>query len=45
VAAAIAGLIEQPRAELITNPALAAVGQRYVQDVEAFETKARTGAR
>jgi short-subunit dehydrogenase len=45
VAAAIAGLIEQPRAELITNPALAAVGQRYVQDVEAFEARARTGAR
>jgi NADP-dependent 3-hydroxy acid dehydrogenase YdfG len=45
VAAAIAGLIETPRAELITNPALAAVGQRYVQDVEAFEAKMRTGAR
>ncbi|HTB34035.1 MAG TPA: SDR family oxidoreductase [bacterium] len=45
VAAAIAELIEKPRAELITNPALAAVGQRYVQDVEAFEAKMRTGAR
>ena len=45
VAAAIAELIEKPRAELITNPALAAVGQRYVLDVEAFEAKMRTGAR
>ena len=45
VAAAIADLIEKPRAELITNPALAAVGQRYVADVEAFEAKMRTGAR
>lgn len=45
VAAAIAGLIQEPRAELITNPALVAVGQRYIQDVEAFEAGLRAPGR
>jgi short-subunit dehydrogenase len=37
VALAIAALIEQPRAELFTNPPLAAIAVRYATDVEAFE--------
>jgi NADP-dependent 3-hydroxy acid dehydrogenase YdfG len=37
VAAAIASLIEQPKPELYTNPALAEIVRRYHQDVGAFE--------
>jgi NADP-dependent 3-hydroxy acid dehydrogenase YdfG len=41
VAAAMVGLIAAPRGELITNPALVAVGQRYIADVDAFEAGMR----
>jgi|SRR5438132_8894900 len=37
VAAAIAGVIERPVAELYTNPASTAIVQRYFEDVAAFE--------
>lgn len=37
VADAIANLIDAPRAELYTNPAMSAVPPRYYADVEAFE--------
>ncbi|HEY6842927.1 MAG TPA: SDR family oxidoreductase [Thermoanaerobaculia bacterium] len=37
VAAAIAGVIEHPVAELYTNPASAPMAQRYFADVGAFE--------
>jgi short-subunit dehydrogenase len=40
VAAAIAKVIEQPVAEIYTNPALAAVALKYLQDVGAFELDA-----
>lgn len=43
VAAAIAGLIEHPQAEIYTNPALAELVHRYYADVEAFEKKSRGG--
>jgi short-subunit dehydrogenase len=33
----MARLIDQPRAEIFTNPAAAAVVERYVKDVGAFE--------
>ena len=38
VAAAIAGVIEHPVAEIYTNPASATMAQRYFADVGAFET-------
>ena len=38
VAEAIAGVIENPVAELYTNSASAAMAQRYFADVSAFET-------
>lgn len=38
VAGAIAGLIDEPRAELYTNPALAQVAERYYHDVGEFES-------
>jgi short-subunit dehydrogenase len=41
VAAAIAGVIEQPVAELFTNPASAAMARRYFEDVGAFEESLR----
>jgi short-subunit dehydrogenase len=37
VAAAIAGVIEKPVAELYTTPALAATARKYYEDVGAFE--------
>lgn len=37
VAAAIAGVIENPVAEMYTNPASAAMARKYFEDVEAFE--------
>lgn len=37
VAAAIAGLIENPVLELYTNPASPAIARRYYEDVAAFE--------
>ena len=37
VAAAIARLIEEPRAEIMTNPAMTDLPLRYYADVEAFE--------
>jgi short-subunit dehydrogenase len=44
VAAAIAELVERPRAELLTNPAHAAAQLRYFQDVAAFEAAMRERA-
>ena len=41
VAAAIAGAIERPVAELYTNPASAPMAQRYFEDVGAFEANLR----
>jgi NADP-dependent 3-hydroxy acid dehydrogenase YdfG len=41
VAAAIAGVIENPVAELYTNPSSAAMAQKYFQDVGAFEQAQR----
>ncbi len=41
VAAAIAGVIEHPVAELYTNPASAPMAQRYFEDVGAFEESLR----
>ncbi len=41
VAAAIAGVIEQPVPELYTNPASAAMARRYFEDVAAFEENLR----
>jgi short-subunit dehydrogenase len=41
VAAAIAGAIDHPVAEMFTNPALAPVAQRYFEDVERFEAEMR----
>ena len=43
VAAVIAGVIANPVAEVYTNPASAAIAQRYYEDVAAFERRA-TGA-
>ncbi len=37
VASAIAALIENPRAEIYTNPASAELARRYFEDVDAFE--------
>jgi NAD(P)-dependent dehydrogenase (short-subunit alcohol dehydrogenase family) len=37
VAAAMAALIDEPQAEIYTNPHHAAIAQRYFQDVGAFE--------
>ena len=37
VAAAIAGVIEKPVAEMFTNPASAGLAKRYLEDVGAFE--------
>jgi NADP-dependent 3-hydroxy acid dehydrogenase YdfG len=42
VAAAIAGVIEHPVAELYTNPVSAPLAQRYFEDVGAFEESLRT---
>ena len=39
-AAAIVKVIEQPVAEIYTNPALAAMALKYFQDVDAFERDA-----
>ena len=44
VAAAIAGAIERPVAELYTNPASAPMAQRYFEDVGAFEANLRAPA-
>ena len=41
VALAIAGLIDQPQAEIYTNPAQAEIARRYFQDVAAFEAAPR----
>jgi short-subunit dehydrogenase len=41
VAAAIAGLLDHPVAELYTNPASAEIARRYVADVAAFEAAVR----
>ncbi|HYS53064.1 MAG TPA: SDR family NAD(P)-dependent oxidoreductase [Thermoanaerobaculia bacterium] len=41
VAAAIAGVIERPVAEIYTNPASAAMARRYLEDVNAFEESLR----
>lgn len=41
VAAAVAGVIERPVAELFTNPASAGMAQRYFEDVGAFEESMR----
>jgi short-subunit dehydrogenase len=40
VAEAIARLIEEPRAEVYTNPASAEIARRYFEDVAAFEAAA-----
>jgi len=40
VATAIARLLEEPRAEIYTNPASPALAQRYYADVAAFEAQA-----
>jgi NADP-dependent 3-hydroxy acid dehydrogenase YdfG len=45
VAAVIAGVIADPVAEIYTNPASAAIAQRYFADVAAFERNAVTGGR
>ena len=37
VAAVIVGVIDQPVAEVYTNPLLAAIAERYIKDVGAFE--------
>jgi NADP-dependent 3-hydroxy acid dehydrogenase YdfG len=42
-ARAIASLIDDPRAEIYTNPALADLAVRYIQDVAAFEEYMRPG--
>ena len=42
VAAAIAGAIDNPVAEVYTNPALAAVARKYFEDVGAFERGMRS---
>jgi short-subunit dehydrogenase len=39
VAAAIAELIEHPRAEIFTNPAQVEIARRYYEDVAAFEER------
>ena len=44
VAAAIAGVIEHPVAEVYTNPASASMAQRYFEDVGAFEENLRAPA-
>ena len=48
VAASIARLLEEPKAEIYTNPASPALAQRYYADVAAFEAQAaallRSGA-
>ena len=44
VAAAIAGVIEHPVAEIYTNPASAAMARRYFEDVGAFEESLRSRA-
>jgi short-subunit dehydrogenase len=41
VAAAIATLLDHPKAELFTNPPMAAIAARYAADVEAFERASR----
>ena len=43
VAEAIAGLIDQPVAEVYTNPNHRAMAVRYVQDVAAFEQNIARG--
>ena len=43
VATVIAGVIDQPVAEVYTNPHQAAIAQRYIQDVAAFERAQRQG--
>ena len=42
VAEAIAGVIENPVAELYTNPASAPMAQRYFEGVGAFEDSLRS---
>jgi NADP-dependent 3-hydroxy acid dehydrogenase YdfG len=44
VASAIAAVIEHPVAEIYTNPASAAMAQRYFEDVGAFEAGLRSRA-
>ncbi len=44
VAAAIAGIIEHPVAEIYTNPASAPMARRYFEDVAAFEEGLRQRA-
>jgi NADP-dependent 3-hydroxy acid dehydrogenase YdfG len=43
VAAIIAALIEDPKAEILTNPAAPAIAKRYLEDVGGFEAEARRG--
>jgi short-subunit dehydrogenase len=45
VAAAIAGLIERPEAEIYTNPASPELARRYYADVGAFEARILVRAR
>jgi len=44
VAAVIVGVIDNPVAEVYTNPAHAGVAQKYFQDVGAFERSTRAPA-
>jgi len=44
VAAVIAELIDNPVAEVYTNPASAETARRYYQDVEAFEVQSSAGS-
>ena len=37
VAASIVGVVDQPVAEVFTNPALAGIARKYFEDVGAFE--------
>jgi len=43
VAAVIASVMDTPVAEIYTNPRQAAIAQKYLQDVEAFERQAAKG--
>lgn len=45
VAVAVAELIEQPRAEVMTNPAQHGLTERYYADVDAFEAQMANPAR
>jgi hypothetical protein len=45
VAEVIGGLIDAPKAEVYTNPALREVAKRYYEDVAAFEAEAAAAGR